>query len=141
MPESAPVSALSQILRRLTGKTTEPPRMARQIGFSETHPQSRGRVDEGWPPAPVPTVGPSQPRFVARRRLSREDAAGGGLVRGEDGQLRSRYWGHRERLRLRFLAGGHKPMPEYELLELLLFNAIPRIDVKPLAKRLFGGVR
>ena len=27
-------------------------------------------------------------------------------------------------------------MPEYELLELLLFNAIPRIDVKPLAKRL-----
>jgi DNA repair protein RadC len=27
-------------------------------------------------------------------------------------------------------------MPEYELLELVLFNAIPRIDVKPLAKRL-----
>jgi len=29
-------------------------------------------------------------------------------------------------------------MPEYELLELLLFNAIPRIDVKPLAKRLLA---
>lgn len=29
-------------------------------------------------------------------------------------------------------------MPEYELLELVLFNAIPRIDVKPLAKRLLA---
>ncbi|WP_010438253.1 hypothetical protein [Ruegeria conchae] len=29
-------------------------------------------------------------------------------------------------------------MPEYELLELLLFNAIPRIDVKPLAKHLLA---
>ncbi|MEO1633129.1 MAG: hypothetical protein AAFU38_20370, partial [Bacteroidota bacterium] len=29
-------------------------------------------------------------------------------------------------------------MPEYEVLELLLFNAIPRIDVKPLAKRLLA---
>jgi DNA repair protein RadC len=47
---------------------------------------------------------------------------------------RPHYWGHRERLRQRFLAGGHEAMPEYELLELLLFNAIPRIDVKPLAK-------
>ena len=46
------------------------------------------------------------------------------------------YWGHRERLRQRFLTGGHESMPEYELLELLLFNAIPRIDVKPLAKKL-----
>ncbi len=48
-------------------------------------------------------------------------------------------WGHRERLRTRFLAGGHAPMPEYEILELLLFNAIPRIDVKPLAKRLLSA--
>ncbi|MGC3938433.1 RadC family protein [Roseobacter sp. EG26] len=48
------------------------------------------------------------------------------------------YIGHRQRLRTRFLAGGHAPMPEYELLELLLFNAIERIDVKPLAKRLLS---
>jgi DNA repair protein RadC len=52
---------------------------------------------------------------------------------------RPHYWGHRERLRQRFLAGGHAPMQEYELLELLLFNAIPRIDVKPLAKRLLAA--
>ncbi len=48
------------------------------------------------------------------------------------------YWGHRERLRQRFRAGGHAAMPEYELLELLLFNAIGRIDVKPLAKTLLA---
>jgi DNA repair protein RadC len=51
---------------------------------------------------------------------------------------RPHYWGHRERLRTRFRAGGHGSMPEYELLELLLFNAIPRIDVKPLAKTLLA---
>ena len=51
---------------------------------------------------------------------------------------RPHYWGHRERLRQRFLAGGHAAMPEYELLELVLFNAIDRVDVKPLAKRLLA---
>jgi DNA repair protein RadC len=54
------------------------------------------------------------------------------------GAQRPHYWGHRERLRTRFRAGGHAAMPEYELLELLLFNAIPRIDVKPLAKTLLA---
>jgi DNA repair protein RadC len=49
---------------------------------------------------------------------------------------RPHYWGHRERLRQRFLTGGHASMPEYELLEMVLFNAIARIDVKPLAKKL-----
>ncbi|MGB3408054.1 MAG: DNA repair protein RadC [Jannaschia sp.] len=58
------------------------------------------------------------------------------MIRHADGSDRPHYWGHRKRLRTRFLAGGHAPMPEYELLELLLFNAIERIDVKPLAKRL-----
>ncbi|WP_245749223.1 RadC family protein [Jannaschia pohangensis] len=58
------------------------------------------------------------------------------MVRDADGAQRPHYWGHRERLRGRFLSGGHQAMPEYELLELMLFNAIPRIDVKPLAKRL-----
>ncbi|MFD1794610.1 JAB domain-containing protein [Paracoccus aurantiacus] len=43
---------------------------------------------------------------------------------------------HRARLRERFIAGGADPMPDYELLELILFRAIPRQDVKPLARRL-----
>jgi DNA repair protein RadC len=44
--------------------------------------------------------------------------------------------GHRERLRERFLAGGAEALPDYEMLELVLFAAIPRRDVKPLAKAL-----
>jgi len=48
------------------------------------------------------------------------------------------YLGHRARLRQRFLAGGADALPDYELLELLLFGAIPRRDVKPLAKALLA---
>lgn len=44
--------------------------------------------------------------------------------------------GHRQRLRERFVQGGADAMPDYELLELLLFQSIPRRDVKPLAKLL-----
>ncbi|HEY0274841.1 MAG TPA: DNA repair protein RadC [Paenirhodobacter sp.] len=43
---------------------------------------------------------------------------------------------HRKRLRLRFTEGGADAMPDYEMLELVLFRALPRIDVKPLARRL-----
>lgn len=43
---------------------------------------------------------------------------------------------HRTRLRDRFLQGGADAMPDYELLELILFRAIPRRDVKPLARQL-----
>jgi DNA repair protein RadC len=46
------------------------------------------------------------------------------------------YLGHRERLRARFAQGGADALPDYELLELALFRAIPRRDVKPLAKAL-----
>ena len=43
---------------------------------------------------------------------------------------------HRKRLRGRFLNGGAQAVPDYELLELILFRAIPRQDVKPLARLL-----
>ncbi len=46
------------------------------------------------------------------------------------------YVGHRKRLRARFLKTGSESLHDYELIELLLFGAIPRGDVKPLAKRL-----
>ncbi|WP_299281575.1 DNA repair protein RadC [uncultured Tateyamaria sp.] len=45
---------------------------------------------------------------------------------------------HRKRLRARFMDGGANAMPDYELLELVLFRAIPRQDVKPLAHRLIA---
>jgi len=46
------------------------------------------------------------------------------------------YHGHRERLRKRFLEAGDDALADYELIELILFRAIPRRDVKPLAKTL-----
>jgi DNA repair protein RadC len=48
------------------------------------------------------------------------------------------YIGHRERLRDRFLAGGADAMPDYELLEMVLFRAIKRGDTKPIAKALIA---
>jgi DNA repair protein RadC len=46
------------------------------------------------------------------------------------------YHGHRERLRGRFREAGADAVSDYELLELVLFRALPRRDVKPLAKAL-----
>src|SRR6266702_721214 len=48
------------------------------------------------------------------------------------------YHGHRGRLRERFLQGGSDALHDYEMLELILFRAIPRGDVKPLAKQLLA---
>ena len=44
--------------------------------------------------------------------------------------------GHRGRLRAHFLKSGADALPDYELLELLLFQAVARRDTKPIAKRL-----
>ena len=44
------------------------------------------------------------------------------------------YLGHRERLRRRFREAGADALPDYELLEMILFRAVPRRDTKPLAK-------
>ena len=48
------------------------------------------------------------------------------------------YLGHRERLRERFRTAGGGALADYELLELVLFRAIPRRDIKPLAKALLA---
>ena len=48
------------------------------------------------------------------------------------------YHGHRRRLRQRFLAAGSEAISDYEMLELILFRAIPQRDVKPLAKDLLA---
>ena len=53
------------------------------------------------------------------------------------------FHGHRDRLRQKFLENGPDSFADYELLELVLFLAIPMKDVKPLAKNLiarFGGL-
>lgn len=54
-----------------------------------------------------------------------------------------RHSGHRDRLRERAAKGGLGALPDYELLELLLFRSVPYKDTKPLAKDLlarFGGL-
>jgi len=48
------------------------------------------------------------------------------------------YHGHRDRLRARFAEGGIEALADYEILELYLFNSIPRRDIKPLAKDLIN---
>ncbi|MFC4667938.1 DNA repair protein RadC [Seohaeicola nanhaiensis] len=52
------------------------------------------------------------------------------------GRLPSYIADHRSRLRARFMTGGAAAMPDYELLELVLFRALPRKDTKPLARAL-----
>ena len=48
------------------------------------------------------------------------------------------FHGHRERQKTRFQDGGAENLPDYELLELVLFQALPRRDTKPLAKALLA---
>lgn len=65
--------------------------------------------------------------------LSNQKAANGRNSMTDDSQK-----GHRARLRERFLRGGAEALADYELLEMLLFAAHPRGDVKPLAKKLLA---
>lgn len=58
------------------------------------------------------------------------------VTAGLPGKLPSYIADHRRRLRSRFMEGGAQALPDYEMLELLLFRAIPRQDVKPLARLL-----
>ncbi len=69
--------------------------------------------------------------------------SGPGHNSGEKTGGKPHYHGHRQRLRERFLAAGPQSLPDYELLELLLFYGIERRDTKPLAKQLierFGSL-
>jgi hypothetical protein len=63
--------------------------------------------------------------------LEKKPDSAGGLA-----EAPPHYLGHRERLRDRFREAGADALSDYELLELLLFRALPRRDVKPLAKTL-----
>ena len=65
------------------------------------------------------------------KRSDKSNASDGGAAAAAP-----HYHGHRERLRGRFREAGPEALSDYELLELLLFRAQPRRDVKPLAKTL-----
>ncbi|SNT68514.1 RadC family protein [Paracoccus seriniphilus] len=78
---------------------------------------------------PLPLFAPAEDDVAMPRRDSR----------GRAGSQLSYLADHRARLRERFMNGGAAAMPDYELLELVLFRAIPRQDVKPLARRLIDS--
>jgi DNA repair protein RadC len=80
----------------------------------------RGQLGEAGVPAAGAHLG--RPSFNPAASESSEDDA-------------KHYHGHRARLRRRLMEAGPAAMADYELLEMVLF-AIPRIDVKPLAKTL-----
>jgi len=70
------------------------------------------------------------------RTAATADVAGKHLDEGPVPAATPDFHGHRARLRDRFLKGGADALPDYELLELLLTQAQPRRDMKPLAKAL-----
>jgi DNA repair protein RadC len=86
-----------------------------------------------------PTRAPSQPSLfdaapadpAAREKRTSADRARGVAAARASADLAE---GHRERLRARFDSG--ETLPDYELLELLLFRSLPRVDTKPIAKAL-----
>lgn len=68
---------------------------------------------------------------------------------GDEGHYQGALWeaaatatphhvGHRKRLRDRFRKGGADALPDYELIEMILFRALPQGDTKPLAKALLA---
>ncbi len=66
-----------------------------------------------------------------------DEAEGVALPTG--GRLPSYIGDHRKRLRARFIDAGGQALPDYEMLELVLFRAIARQDVKPLARLLLDS--
>jgi DNA repair protein RadC len=82
------------------------------------------------------------------RRTQLRDATGGAQEQGpaealDKGPAKAPYKGHRDRVRARLLTAGPEALADYELLELLLFYSVERVDVKPLAKALlleFGSL-
>ena len=57
--------------------------------------------------------------------------------RDKSGEL-PHYLEHRERMRERFQEIGSESLRDYELLEMILFQALPRVDTKPIAKALLA---
>ncbi len=101
-------------MRRSAGEGGDPARRRRRL--REGAGSSLAADDAGLPAADAPLP----------------DASGPEAARAE----KPHYHGHRERLRTRLLEAGGAALADYELIEVILFNAIPQRDVKPLAKAL-----
>ena len=111
-----------------TGGFAEPDGQA-AFGFSEQALRELEALEARHPPPDVYQADIETAGWAAKGRKPGPAKAASG---------RPHYHGHRERLRQRFMAAGPNALPDYEILELILFNAIGRIDVKPQAKRLLA---
>jgi DNA repair protein RadC len=81
----------------------------------------------------------AKPELPVRLPLCDDDSGDdGGQREGSSAGVDPHYLGHRKRLRARFLEAGAQALSDYELLELILFRAIPQRDLKPLAKTLLS---
>jgi DNA repair protein RadC len=76
--------------------------------------------------------------MASKSSLSRPKAGTSPLISEAGTDDAAQHAGHRTRLRERFAKGGADAMPDYEMLELVLFAAVPRRDTKPLAKSLIA---
>jgi hypothetical protein len=86
---------------------------------------------------------PAEGQAAAAPGLADAPAVYAGAERPQQRREKKRYHGHRERLRTRFMEAGPATLPDYELLELLLFFSIEVRDTKDLAKDLlkeFGSL-
>lgn len=114
----------SDNLWRVSGNTLPHRALLRQAGGAWN------RLDQCWDfTGEDPTV-----KLAAALAAAPTPAAGHNS--GEAAPETPHYWGHRARVRERVMKSGVEALADYELLELLLFYAIERIDTKPLAKRL-----
>jgi DNA repair protein RadC len=76
---------------------------------------------------------------VPAREADLAEAAAGLITDDPLPAIERPHWlGHRERLRQKLLSAGPEALAEYEMLELVLMQAIPRRDTKPLAKQLIN---
>ena len=114
----------SEGLWRVSGNTLPHRILLREAGGTWN------RLDQCW------DFAGEDPTTRLAAALEAAPAATTGHNSGEPAPPRPHYHGHRGRVRERVLKAGVEPLADYELLELLLFYSIERIDTKPLAKAL-----
>ncbi len=114
----------SEGLWRVSGNTLPHRIMLREAGGTWN------RLDQCW------DFAGEDPTTRLAAALEAAPAATTGHNSGEPAPPKPHYHGHRSRVRERVLKAGVEPLADYELLELLLFYSIERIDTKPMAKAL-----
>ncbi|HQS16586.1 DNA repair protein RadC [Reyranella sp.] len=114
----------SEGLWRVSGNTLPHRILLREAGGTWN------RLDQCW------DFAGEDPTTRLAAALEAAPAATTGHNSGEPAPPKPHYHGHRSRVRERVLKAGVEPLADYELLELLLFYSIERIDTKPMAKAL-----